>query len=115
MSLFDRQPEFPILQVKNLPYNVKAEDLYELFGQFGNVHQVRLGVEKETKGQAFVIYKNYKNCEVAMEKLRGFNFNGRYLVVSKHSVDRDVIEKLRSKTEKEDKEDKEDEESPEDD
>ncbi|QPG73534.1 hypothetical protein FOA43_000845 [Brettanomyces nanus] len=94
VSMLKKQYEFPIVQVKNLPYNVKPEELYELFGQFGNIDQVRIGDETETKGQAFVVYKNYKNCQIAADKLKGFNFNGRYLVVSLYNVDKSKVEEI---------------------
>lgn len=95
-----RHTPFPILQVKNLPYNVKPEDLYELFGQFGNIHQIRLGTDAETRGQAFIIYKNYRNCQLAAEKLRGFNFNGRYLVVSVYTISQERVKEIREDMER---------------
>lgn len=90
-----KTPELPILQVRNLPYSVKPDDLYELFGQFGNIHEVRLGDDPETKGQAIVVYKNYRNCQVALDKLKGFNFNGRYLVVSQYTPEPDKVALVR--------------------
>jgi len=101
MSLFRRKVELPIIQVKNLPYNVQASDLYELFGRFGNVHEVRIGTENNTKGQAYIIYKNYKSSVLALKKLEGFNFNGRYLVVRQFIPDSGVMSKLQKEAEKE--------------
>ncbi|VUG19008.1 DEBR0S4_08174g1_1 [Brettanomyces bruxellensis] len=101
MSLFRRKAELPIIQVKNLPYNVKASDLYDLFGRFGNVHQVRIGTDNNTRGQAYIIYKNHKSSVLALKKLEGFNFNGRYLVVRQFIPDGGVMAKLRKEVKKE--------------
>jgi len=46
-----------ILFVKNLGYNASAEDLFELFGKFGPIRQIRQGYSNETKGTAFVVYE----------------------------------------------------------
>lgn len=45
-----------ILFVKNLNYQITGEDLYELFGRYGGIRQIRLGNEPKTKGTAFVIF-----------------------------------------------------------
>ncbi|GMF06157.1 unnamed protein product [Ambrosiozyma monospora] len=94
MSLFKNQFEFPILQVKNLPYETDSDELYNLFGQQGNVLEIRLGSD-ETKGQALVIYKNYKDCVDAVEKLKGVNLKGRYIVCSLYQIDKYEAMKLR--------------------
>jgi pre-mRNA branch site protein p14 len=48
------------------------------------VRQVRLGVGKETKGTAFVVYEDIWDAKAAQEKLSGFNVRNRYLVVLFH-------------------------------
>jgi len=45
-----------ILFVKNLNYQITGEDLYDLFGRYGGIRQVRLGNEPKTKGTAFVVF-----------------------------------------------------------
>jgi pre-mRNA branch site protein p14 len=42
--------------VKNLNYQITGEDLYDLFGRYGGIRQVRLGNEPKTKGTAFVVF-----------------------------------------------------------
>ena len=32
------------------------EDLYDLFGRYGSIRQVRIGNEAKTKGTAFVVF-----------------------------------------------------------
>ncbi len=76
------------LFVKNLPFNVDAHDLYDLFGRFGAIRQVRLGHANDTKGTCYVVYEEVGDAKTACEKLSGFNFKGRYLTVLFHSVDK---------------------------
>lgn len=56
-----RQTKLPaganrILFVKNLNYNITGDDMYELFGRYGSIRQIRLGAEPSTKGTAYVVY-----------------------------------------------------------
>lgn len=44
--------------MKNLSYNITGEDLYDLFGRYGSIRQIRIGVEQKTKGTAFVVYED---------------------------------------------------------
>lgn len=76
------------LFVKNLSFNVKSEELYELFGRFGAIRQVRLGTSKDTKGTAYVVYEDVYDAKTACEKLSGYNFGGRYLTVLYHSPEK---------------------------
>ncbi|KAL8873265.1 MAG: hypothetical protein Q9174_001234 [Haloplaca sp. 1 TL-2023] len=68
------------LFVKNLSYNVTAEELFDLFGKFGPVRQIRQGIASNTKGTAFVVYEDVMDAKQACDKLNGFNFQNRYLV-----------------------------------
>jgi pre-mRNA branch site protein p14 len=45
-----------ILFVKNLNYQITGEDLYDLFGRYGSIRQIRIGNEGKTKGTAFVVF-----------------------------------------------------------
>lgn len=65
-----------------------AEELYELFGRFGSIRQIRLGNIKETRGNAFVVYENDQEARTARDKLSGYNFQGHFLVVLLHSVEK---------------------------
>ena len=47
-----------ILYVRNLPFKISADDLYEIFGKYGAIRQIRIGNEKRTRGSAFVIYED---------------------------------------------------------
>lgn len=74
-----------ILFVKSLPFSVTAEELYDIFGKFGPVYQIRLGTTPTTKGRAFVVYEDIYDAQKAVQFLNGFNIQGRYLVVLYHS------------------------------
>ncbi|KYK57678.1 hypothetical protein DCS_04690 [Drechmeria coniospora] len=76
------------LFVKNLSYNVTPEELFDLFGKFGPIRQVRQGISTSTKGTAFVVYEDVMDAKQACDKLNGFNFQNRYLVVLYHQPDK---------------------------
>ncbi|XP_065192677.1 splicing factor 3B subunit 6-like [Sycon ciliatum] len=70
-----------ILYVRNLPYKITTEELYDIFGKYGAIRQIRIGTGAETKGTAFVIYEDIFDAKNACEHLSGFNVCNRYLVV----------------------------------
>ncbi|EGP86538.1 unnamed protein product [Zymoseptoria tritici ST99CH_3D7] len=76
------------LFVKNLSYNVSTEELFDLFGKFGPIRQIRQGIATNTKGTAFVVYEDVLDAKSACDKLNGFNFQNRYLVVLYHQIDK---------------------------
>lgn len=70
-----------ILYVRNLPFKITPEELYEIFGKYGAVYQIRVGDTRETRGTAFVVYEDIYDAKSAVDHLSGFNVSGRYLVV----------------------------------
>jgi pre-mRNA branch site protein p14 len=70
-----------ILYVRNLPYKITAEEMYDIFGKYGAIRQIRVGAAADTKGTAFVVYEDIFDAKTACEHLSGFNVGGRYLVV----------------------------------
>ena len=46
------------LYVRNLPFNISPEEVYDIFGKYGALRQVRLGDAKATKGTAYVTYED---------------------------------------------------------
>lgn len=42
--------------MKNLNYQITGEDLYDLFGRYGSIRQIRIGNEQKTRGTAFVVF-----------------------------------------------------------
>ena len=43
--------------MRNLPYKITTEEIYDIFGKFGALRQVRLGINPDTKGTAYVVYE----------------------------------------------------------
>ena len=79
---------------RNLPYKITNEEIYDIFGKYGDIRQIRVqesnfdflgllssGETKETRGTAFVVYEDIYDAKDAVEHLSGFNVGGRYLVV----------------------------------
>ncbi|KAJ1804390.1 Splicing factor 3B subunit 6, partial [Coemansia sp. RSA 2599] len=75
-----------ILYVKNLPYKITSEEMYDLFGKYGAIRQIRIGTEQKTRGSAYVVYEDIYDAKEACDHLQGFNVQGRYLVVLYHQV-----------------------------
>jgi pre-mRNA branch site protein p14 len=69
------------LYVRNLPFKITAEEMYDIFGKFGAIRQIRLGNAQDTRGTAFVVYEDIYDAKTAVDHLSGFNVCGRYLVV----------------------------------
>lgn len=76
------------LFVKNLNYTVSTEELFDLFGQFGAIRQIRQGIANNTKGSAYVVYEDVNDAKSACDRLNGFNFQSRYLVVLYHQPEK---------------------------
>ncbi|XP_060077702.1 splicing factor 3B subunit 6-like [Ylistrum balloti] len=70
-----------ILYVRNLPYKITAEEMYDIFGKYGAIRQIRVGNTPESKGTAFVVYEDIFDAKNACDHLSGFNVCNRYLVV----------------------------------
>lgn len=75
-----------VLYVRNLPYSISSEELYDIFGKYGAIRQIRLGNTKDTRGTAFVVYEDIFDAKNAQEHLSGFNVQNRYLIVLYHQV-----------------------------
>lgn len=70
-----------ILYARNLPYKITSEELYDIFGKYGAIRQIRLGVTNETRGTAYVVYEDIFDAKNACDHLSGFNVCNRYLIV----------------------------------
>ena len=62
--------------------------MYDIFGKYGAIRQIRLGNTNETRGTAFVVYEDIYDAKNAVDHLSGFNVCGRYLVVLYFQVTR---------------------------
>mmetsp|Transcript_32413 Transcript_32413/g.58876 ORF Transcript_32413/g.58876 Transcript_32413/m.58876 type:complete len:133 (-) Transcript_32413:158-556(-) len=76
------------LFVKNLPFNITSDEMYNIFGKYGAIRQVRIGTSKETKGTAYVVFEDIFDAKSACDHLSGFNVANRYLIVIYHNANR---------------------------
>ncbi|KGB78862.1 pre-mRNA branch site protein p14 [Cryptococcus deuterogattii R265] len=74
------------LFVKNLNFNITGADLYDLFGKYGPIRQIRLGTDAnlKTKGTAYVVFESPDDAKEAVNQLNGFHLMERYIVVLYH-------------------------------
>jgi pre-mRNA branch site protein p14 len=82
--------------VRNLPFEISTEEMYDIFGKYGPIRQIRLGTAANTRGTAFVVYEDIFDAKNACEHLSGFNVCNRYLVVlyyQPHKVNQYIIER----------------------
>ena len=77
-----------IIFVRNLPYKITNEEMYDVFGRFGAIRQIRKGKNGDKKGTAFIVYEDIFDAKDAVENLNGFNVGGRYLVALYYSAKR---------------------------
>jgi pre-mRNA branch site protein p14 len=70
-----------VLFIRNLPYKITSEEMYDIFGKYGAIRQIRVGTNAETRGTAFVVYEDIFDAKNACDHLSGFNVCNRYLVV----------------------------------
>ena len=80
-----------VLFVRNLPFKLKPDELYELFGRFGSIRQIRRGTSSSTRGSAFVVFSELSDARKAVDQLSGFHFGGRYLVCGFYNKKREDI------------------------
>ena len=66
-----------VLYVRNLPYKITAEEMYDIFGKYGAIRQIRVGNTPETRGTAFVVYEDIFDAKNACDHLSGFNVCNR--------------------------------------
>lgn len=85
--------------MRNLPFNITSEEMYDIFGKYGGIRQIRMcvaccisaqethpcashrGNQKDTRGTAYVVYDDIYDAKSAVEHLSGFNVANRYLIV----------------------------------
>lgn len=73
------------LFIGNLPFQTTHEELETLFGQIGEVSSVSIITDKFTgrsRGFGFVEMDNSQEAQVAIERLNGYELQGRALTVN---------------------------------
>lgn len=78
-----RAVTFKKLAVKNVAFEVTRQDLYQLFGTYGVVKEIRLPqkVSGGHRGFAFVEFASAKECHAAFDALKNTHLYGRRLVL----------------------------------
>ncbi|WOO82119.1 Splicing factor 3B subunit 6 [Vanrija pseudolonga] len=79
-------PKDPLTARTLFNFNITGADLYDLFGKYGPIRQVRMGnsTELKTKGTAYVVYESPDDAKEAINHLNGFHLMERYIVVLYH-------------------------------
>ena len=73
------------LYVGNVPFSANDDELLALFVDCGEVQSCRIVMDRETgrsRGFAFVEMDNDEEAKVAIERLDGFDMNGKVLRVN---------------------------------
>merc|ERR1719201_1920046 len=87
------QKEITALAPSTIKIKITAEEMYDIFGKYGAIRQIRVGNTPETRGTAFVIYEDIFDAKNACDHLSGFNVCNRYLVVLYYQANK-AFEKL---------------------
>ncbi|MGE5140598.1 MAG: RNA recognition motif domain-containing protein [Rudaea sp.] len=73
------------LYVGNLSYNVSEDELRELFSQAGEIKEVTMILDRDTrrpKGFGFVEFTNQADAEKAIQMFNDYDLDGRRLTVN---------------------------------
>jgi len=88
------------IYVRNLPFKISTDEMYDIFGKFGAIRQIRLGNTAATRGRAYVVYEDIYDAKNAVDHLSGFNVGGRYIIVLYHNDKRkDKVDTVKKKEE----------------
>lgn len=60
--------------------------MYEIFGKYGAIRQIRVGSTKETRGTAYVVYEDIFDAKNAVDHLSGFNVQVPWVLALLHGV-----------------------------
>lgn len=73
------------IYIGNIPYNMKEQNLIDVFKEFGAVESAKVIIDKKTrrsKGYGFVEMKDSRDEENAIEALNGKEIGGRKVKVN---------------------------------
>lgn len=86
--------ELPIVQVRNLLYEALVQLIFDLFTQYGAVHEIRMA-EGPATGTCFVVYANMHDAQRAAKEANGVSLDARYLVTKIYQADAEAVAKAR--------------------
>jgi len=64
------------LFVGNLSSHIREHDIESLFGTCGRIKNIRIGINKERIGYAFVLFEDRRDAEDALEKYQNYDLDG---------------------------------------
>jgi len=70
------------LFVGNLPFNMRENEMGDLFSKFGKIRHVKVGIDKysgKSRGYGFVEFEDRVDAEAAFKKYNGYDLMGRVL------------------------------------
>ncbi|KAD5961561.1 hypothetical protein E3N88_13034 [Mikania micrantha] len=71
-----------VLYVRNLPFNITSDEMYDIFGKYGAIRQIRIGTTRITRGTAFVVYEDIYDAKTQLSIIcLVLNVANRYLIV----------------------------------
>lgn len=94
-------PDERILLIAGLPSKLQHEQLYQFFGAFGPIQQIRVGCSSLTKGYCIVVYELCDSARNAMAELNDYLMpKGRRLKVAVYDDrDKKALERRKRKRE----------------
>ncbi|KAI8338818.1 hypothetical protein BD560DRAFT_412765 [Blakeslea trispora] len=93
--------DFMNLYVKNLDPTVNSNDLFGLFRSFGRIVSARVMSNPQTgfsKGYGFVSFSKPEEAALALQKMKGFQFRNKSMIVAYHEPKKPRQEKSSSTT-----------------
>lgn len=84
-------PDERILLVSGIPSSLfVGEKLYQIFGEYGAIQQLRIGNESATKGCAIIVYELCDAAAAALDALNNYKIEAdRFLRISVYDESRD--------------------------
>ena len=70
------------LYVGNLPFSATEDQVKEFFGQFGEIHSVKIITDRATGRSRGFCFVEMENADAAMAELNGKEFGGRKLMIN---------------------------------
>jgi RNA recognition motif-containing protein len=85
------------LYIGNLAFDASYDDLKDLFGEYGEIHDLYLPMKDGVqRGFAFVTMDT-ENSDVAMQAINGLEFMGRPLIVNEPMGKTEKVQNKRNK------------------
>jgi RNA recognition motif-containing protein len=74
------------LYVTGFPNTWDEENLKSMFGAYGPIHSIKVGMDCPTYRYAFVCYENFEHCQNARAGLNQIRIEGRNIDISPYEI-----------------------------